>query len=123
MSDNYDCDCSPESGPCEEHGRILFQREGAALRTAEELAIQYIDDALTIDSEILAPYGREVVRQARAAGRDVFLLDGLADELFDVEYQVENNLAGVHRNGYNIMTVREDGYTIYDVHSGPLRED
>lgn len=50
MSETYrpECECSEDYGPCEEHGIVLAQREGASLRTADELAAVYIGDVLSL---------------------------------------------------------------------------
>ncbi len=42
------CDCSDEYGPCEEHCEVLVVREGASLRTADELALVRCDDCLEV---------------------------------------------------------------------------
>lgn len=117
-----ECDCSEEYGPCEMHCVQLAQREGASLRTADELCLVYLDDALGIDPECLSPYGLDVKLRAETALRELsdacmsnWLDDHqLADELRDVCWQVESHL--------DAQTYWEDGYRIVKITGGPLLE-
>lgn len=54
----HTCDCSEEYGPCELHGETLCQREGASLRTADDLVMVLIDDLVGCGAELSA-WGRE----------------------------------------------------------------
>lgn len=99
------CDCTDEYGPCEDHGTVLAQREGASLRSADELAVVYLDDALGIDPDCLSPYGRQVKADAEAGFDGSWIGDpDLADALRDVVSQVESHL--------DAWTVWNDGYVI-----------
>lgn len=42
------CECSDEYGPCEQHGEVIAQREGASTRTADDLAYVFLTDVLAI---------------------------------------------------------------------------
>lgn len=120
-----DCGCTDEYGPCEQHGEVKFQREGASARTADELALQFIDDALALDSECLSAEGRDTRRKAvadLAAEREGFFGGWLSDAdlsqaLNDLVDQVENYI------GPEYQTYRDDGYRIVRITGGPLKED
>lgn len=105
-----ECDCSEEYGPCENHGTVLAQRDGAALHTADELCIVFLDDAQGIDPQCLSPYGKDVLARAEAdmqAHESSWIEDpDLADELRDVVSQVESYI------GPDVQTYWEDGYRI-----------
>lgn len=109
-----DCECSEEYGPCESHCDVLAQREGASLRTGDELIALYLDDALSIDPECLSPYGRDVKARVDAALAESSWLDDsdLGDELYSVRDQVESSLDAV--------TYWDDGYRIVKITGGPL---
>lgn len=112
MRAEQECDCTEEYGPCEGHGVVLAQREGASLRTADELCVLFLDDALSIDPACLSPYGLDVKTRAEAAleaSHDAHLsswLDDadLSDELRNVVGQVESYL--------DAWTFWDDGYRI-----------
>jgi hypothetical protein len=57
------CECSDDYGPCELHGETLVQREGASLRTADELILLACQDLVDLGAE-LSPYGADVLAQA-----------------------------------------------------------
>lgn len=109
------CECSEEYGPCEDHGETLVVREGASTRTADESALCLIDDLVGLGAAELSPYGAVVVDQARAAlddGRDRgSWIDpdhyaNLAEELYEVAFQLECSASGVlvfHDDGYRIV--------------------
>lgn len=106
----FECGCSEDYGPCEEHGDVLAQREGASLRTSDELALTFIGDALGVGGE-LSPYGRDVYDQAGEALSDGWVDNGdLADELHELVRQVEASL------GYWVTW--DDGYRIVRVLPG-----
>lgn len=120
-----DCDCDDE-GPCESHGITLVSREGAAVRTADELAHLFLLDARDL-GVTLSPYGLDVLeRCARDLERErrygVAWLSSpdLHDELMTVVSQVEADLATMDDGG---MTYWDDGYRIVRVTGGPLLDD
>lgn len=103
------CECSDEYGPCEAHGTVLAQRVGSSNRSADELVLVFLDDALGIDPECLSPYGRSIKDEAEApdAWEGSWLRDpGLADALRDVSAQVESYIAP--------WVIWDDGYTIVE---------
>lgn len=107
------CTCDPIEGPCPLHGELLIVREGATLRTARELVIRFIDDALTFDDSILSATGRIDLERARRADP----LDGDIDDMLNhLSRQVED-----YGLGDDIFVNWEDGYTITRV-TGPLLE-
>jgi hypothetical protein len=117
---NFECDCSEEYGPCEEHGEILVSREGSSGRSADQLVSTFIDDAVSLGAE-LSPYGKDVVARANEAfGKlgpfESWLEDAdLAEELRTVADQVETELYTLGLSVY-----WEDGYTIVRITGGPL---
>lgn len=43
-----ECECSEDYGPCEDHSEVLAQREGAAVRTSDELLAVFVGDVMAI---------------------------------------------------------------------------
>lgn len=112
------CGCSEEFGPCEEHGSVLVVREGASVRTADELALCFIGDALVLGASLSA-YGRDIYEQAGAALTEPcsWIEDpDLAQALHDLAWQVE--CSGEMPD--DLMVVWDDGYVIYNVTGGPI---
>ena len=60
---SWDCECSDEYGPCEDHGETLVQREGASARTADELMLVLCHDLVDLGAQ-LSPYGANVLARA-----------------------------------------------------------
>jgi hypothetical protein len=119
----FNCDCSEEYGPCEEHGEILASREGSSGRSADQLLSTFIDDAVSLGAE-LSPYGKDVVARvnegfAKLEWWESWLEDtDLAEELRTVADQVETELYTLGLSVY-----WEDGYTIVRIAGGPLSGD
>lgn len=107
-----ECGCSSEFGPCEAHGEAVVVREGASLRTADELALCLVDDLVGLGAE-LSPWGQEVRDLAAEAlsastGPCAWLEDeDLRDDLHDLANQVDCST--------DYIVVRDDGYVIYQV--------
>ena len=106
-------ECSVECGPCELHGETLVQREGASLRTGDELSLLYLDDMESLGQGELSPYGADVRARAESAleanrsprSGTAWIDDSdLADELNDVVFQVES--------ASDYLTYWDDGYRI-----------
>ena len=117
---NTECECSEEYGPCVQHGEVLAQREGASVRTADELCVMFILDALSCGAE-LSPYGADVLARADAnlaanerSGVAWFSNDedgqSLADEVRSLVDQVESTLDAVTywEDGYQIVRLSDD---------------
>lgn len=119
---NWDCECSEDFGPCEAHCIVHAQREGAAVRTADELAYVFIADMIDIAAATDGKYGGEL----GAWGADVYaragaaLADGgwigddgtLADELHDLVTQIESQTG--------LWVTWDDGFIAAQVTGGPL---
>lgn len=112
MTENT-CGCTDEYGPCDAHGDILIVRDGASVRTADESAVLFIEDACSLGAA-LSPYGDDVLKRAnealeanRSQASGVAWLDdeGLHDEVMTVYGQVETELATL-----GIYTYQQDGY-------------
>ena len=126
-----DCDCSEEYGPCEEHGLVLAQREGASSRTADELLLVWCDDAAAIiGADALSPWGCDLIARAwRDAVTDGDhgchwfshgdAGDALRDELMTLHSQLESSLATMDEPA---LTFWNDGYVIVRIVGGPLAE-
>jgi hypothetical protein len=127
MSKAIECECSEEYGPCEDHSELMVSREGASLRTADELQSQFIHDAVSLGAE-LSPYGKDVLSRADAAmtvegPMSNWLPDdeegyALRDDLGTVANQVETEL---YTLGYS--TYWDDGFRVLKITGGPLAED
>jgi hypothetical protein len=125
----YPCGCDTEEPlPCEEHLVIVVAREGASLRTADELVLQFIVDAQDVAEAAnqtikLAPWGEDVVKQAGEAmddGDNWLADDTLSDHLHTVANQMETELAGLDGGGFYVHW--DDGFLIYRA-TGPLAEE
>lgn len=110
---NYpECEVCGESAE-HEHEAVVI-REGASLRTADELLECFVSDAIDLGAE-LSPYGAESLRLAREAlendrsarsGVAWIESDDVREGLADLAWQVEADLS-------DYCVVWEDGYVIY----------
>jgi hypothetical protein len=121
------CDCSDDYGPCEQHGTVVVQREGASLRTADDLLLLFCEDADAVLWERtgeprISPWGRAVIAQSERAlnandpgnGCRWFSPEDerLRDDLVTLQSQLESELASLDQP---INVVWEDGYVFYEV--------
>lgn len=122
------CECSEEFGPCENHSELKISREGASLRTADDLALVFLQDCLELGVET-TPWGKEVIAKAEAALTanesmgvrwlpDTDEGSGIRDDMATLEWQLESELSEL---GFSVY--REDGYRIVKITGGPLSED
>jgi len=105
----------------------MVSREGASLRTADELLSVFIDDAVGLGAE-LSPYGKDIVFRADAAMQVEGSMsnwlpdteDGqeLRDALATIANQVETEL---YTLGYSVYW--DDGFRVLKVTGGPFFED
>lgn len=124
------CDCSEDYGPCEAHAEVLAQREGASLRTADELCAVFIGDVdallaeagVTPDAGMVAAVGdAEAYWNACPSGGwapiggadDYPLADALRDALTFAEQSLPEG----------VYVWWDDGYVISRVTGGPLHPD
>ena len=111
MSDQ--CECSNEYGPCERHGKTLVVREGASLRTADELTLLLIEDLVSVGAELSATGRIDFKRLTDALERDRNPETGTAwfsdpddaDAAQDLAFQVEQYVG-------DLCVIRDDGYRI-----------
>lgn len=108
----WECKCSEEYGPCEEHGETIVQREGASTYTPTELLALFADDSTTIGTE-LSPWGLALIREARTMTDEHRA--GLLDDLATLANQVECDLATLDAPCF---TYWDDGYRIVRVLEG-----
>lgn len=119
-----ECECNEDDGPCEGHSELLAQRDGAALRTADELMSLFVHDCLAIDPACLAPQGREWLADADASierGRSA--TSGVAwmpDECEDDRESLRTLVEQVEAYFADLWITWDDGYTIRRVNGGPL---
>jgi hypothetical protein len=106
-------DCGEEFGPCGLHGETLVQREGASVRTGDELALLYLDDMESLGQGELSPWGSEIraicntrleVNRSLVSGTAWIDDADLVDSLDDVVRQVES--------ASDYLTYWDDGYRI-----------
>ena len=118
-----ECECSDEYGPCEIHGITLCQREGASLRTADELALQFVADAYDViaaaDADIPGtnPQLRKLKEiydhhEAKLWCND-WLVDGddsqaLHDDVLMVESWLPDETVCYWEDGYRIVKLTSD---------------
>lgn len=120
-----ECECSEEYGPCENHGEELAQREGASVRTADELLAVFIGDVEGVIGRPIAEHDASAVAAEywtatdNAGGWiDHDRFPDLAEALHDAAtYGAEAALpAGAH-------VWWEDGYVISRITGGPLHAE
>lgn len=120
-------DCSEEFGPCEQHSETLISREGASLRTADDLALTFLQDCLTLKVET-TPWGKDVLSRAEAALSanesmgvrwlpDTAEGEAIRSDLDSLRWQLEGELTELGYTAY-----WEDGYRIVKITGGPLAE-
>ena len=121
MTDSDFCTCNDyEYTFCEEHCKVVISRDGASLRTANELLSVFVADAVSLWVE-LSPWGVDVRTRYDAAlesARDpqtgaAWLPDtdagmALHDDMNTLVCQAESSL---YELGYGVEW--EDGYIIY----------
>ena len=129
-SADLSCGCTEEDGPCETHGTVVVQREGASTRTADELLLVYVEDASLILHDAgteLTPWADDVIHRAHGALDTVDEFthtaslpastygERLRDELVTLADQVECDLSTMDAPHF---TYWDDGYRIVRVLEG-----
>lgn len=115
----YDCGCSEEYGPCEGHADVLVIRQGAALRTADELSLLLVSDLIDCGvklSEIdMATYSYLDDALTNAydphTGLAHFADENDAQDASDLAQMVEQDSDGLwiaHDDGYVISRPHDD---------------
>ena len=122
---DWECECSEDYGPCEDHSEFLGNREGASCRTADELARVFIDDAVALGVVLTADDEADLVVIDREFEKGSWLYgdeDGYPNNqrLYDLKESVESRLYEVVEG---ISIVWEDGYVMSKMLPGcPLNE-
>jgi hypothetical protein len=120
----HDCGCSEEYGPCEQHGDTLVNREGASLRTGDELTLLLVSDlkdcgvALSEDEAAALARLEQKLEADRSPHSGVawFSDQGDAEAAQELSQAVEGKADG-------LMVIHEDGYRIVRPHEDcPLNE-
>jgi hypothetical protein len=126
ITDGGECTCTDEYGPCEFHGETLVIREGASLRTADELGVEFLSDtAAVLGAWPSEEFERETLRLGNALadnrsemGTAWFRDAEDGDALGDAIGQAESALSAAGLSAY-----WEDGYRIIRITGGPLAGD
>ena len=126
------CECSEDWGPCEDHGEVVAQREGASTRTADDLAYVFLTDVLAIGEERgwIAPnmLGKVNADRLRTA-EHYWSNDDLWDDTMGCRWVRDDVDAEIHDEiaiGESVLAdlglavYWEDGYVISRVTGGPL---
>jgi hypothetical protein len=108
------CECSEEYGPCEQHGTVLAQYDGASTRTADELTYIYVEECFAILDQQPTPVAADILRRVDedwAAQQDTYGVNwisdpDLADELRDLAWQLESTIGA--------WTYWDDGFVIVE---------
>jgi hypothetical protein len=117
------CDCSDEYGPCEQHCELLVVREGASLRTADELALVRCDDIIDVGDFPEADARRGDLARLWAAlelsrtpgsGCAWFCDPDDAEEAHELAARMEDDLPE------DVRVYVDDGYRIVRLTGGPL---
>lgn len=121
------CDCSPDSyGPCEFHGETLVSREGASVRTADDLSHTFCEDVCSVTHSYPSPeFEADLVRLGNAlADGESFGVRWLPDagedgeDMRDTLSDMVTN-AEAHLGAHGLSVWWEDGYRIVRVTGGP----
>jgi hypothetical protein len=115
------CECSEDFGPCEQHSEVLAQREGAAVRTADELAAIFIGDVEALrptvrvyeaDFETARDVAAEYWEQNPNGGwAEPELSEALSDSIYAGEWMLAE---------LGLSVYWDDGFVIYRITGGPL---
>ena len=113
------CDCdADEMLPCEQHMTVLCVREGASLRTADELLHLWCLDATKVGAEV-SPWGKALLTKAGELLESVRFLgvswlpedaEDVRDDLDTLRYQLEASLATLD---LPVWTHWNDGYVMF----------
>lgn len=129
LTDYGTCECSEEYGPCEWHGETMVSREGASVRTADDLGHEFLTDVVSVcRAWPSAEFERETIRLGNAlADNESHGCRWLpfdpessypdSEALADMIGQAEGFLAG---HGYSVYW--EDGFRIVRITGGPLAQ-
>lgn len=129
--DEIECECSEEYGACEEHSEVLAQRDGSSARTADELSLVFLWDALDIIRDaspdvftqelaqrvsIKATHYAEACEWSGNRGKGIGWMEDAddAEALHDDVTMVETWLPA------NVHATWDDGYVIRKVTGGPF---
>lgn len=117
------CECNEDDGPCESHMETVVMREGASMRSADELSALFVDDAVSIGAELSAT-GEAMQRELNdtASWEGSWLRDpDTADAMRDLTNQLESDIATLDDGPFYVRW--DDGYVIYKITGGPLATD
>lgn len=113
------CDCSEDFGPCEDHSTVLVVREGASTRTADESALQLVEDlrdcGVKLADDDSAEFDRltSALEDSRDAHSGVawFDVDSDRDSARELADRIEQSADGLwvsHDDGYVIARPHDD---------------
>lgn len=115
---DWTCDCSEDFGPCELHCDVLVSREGASMRSADELSALFVDDVADLDVPVPADV---FVTLASLRWDGVWLADdGTGDSADALEWA--RQAAEDQLGAAGLRVEWNDGYQIYRVTGGPLSD-
>lgn len=122
------CTCSDEYGPCEFHGETLVTREGASVRTADDLSHTFCEDVCSVTHSYPSPeFEADLVRLGNAlADAESYGVRWLPDPEDTDGEDMRDTLsdmvgtAEAHLGAHGLSVWWEDGYRIVRVTGGPL---
>ena len=124
------CECSEGDGPCGGHSDVLAQREGAAVRTADELCAVFVGDvaAYLADAGIDPDAGMLAAMADADAYWTVCPSGGWAPVEDPDAYSLSEALADAVRFAEQALPSGvcvwwEDGYVISRITGGPLLDE
>lgn len=144
MGHDWECECSEDYGPCENHMDVIAQREGASTRTTDDLVYVFLTDVLAAarDKDIRRESGKRMGRTITDNAPDVRQLvdavnywenDDLWNDNYGCRWVRDDVDAEIHdgmSTGENVLadlglSVQwDDGYVIYRIHDDcPLIAD
>lgn len=127
--EDFDCDCSEDYGPCEDHMEVYAQREGASTRTADDLVYVFLTDVLSCAEDVDIRQGAEVDLTRLHDSITYWGDDARWTDNMGCRWVSDDEEAEIHDEmsvGENVLSDLglsvswDDGYMIYRVTGGPL---
>lgn len=129
-----ECECSEEYGPCEDHGIVIVQRDGAAVRCADELAAVMVEDLSEIirdhwDGRTIPSDTARALAEAETIAADYWeatdhrggwWVDGEVNDALASEALYEYGVALASHLPGSLTLWEEDGYRVIEITGGPL---
>lgn len=130
-TEEWNCDCSEDWGPCEDHMDVIAQREGASTRTADDLVYVFLTDVLAAAEDPEIRQGAEVNLRGLRTSLTYWEKETRWTDNYGCRWVSEEEPSEIHDEiplGEGILAALglsvnwEDGYVIYRLTGGPLAD-